>query len=70
MARRRRVLTSTERRTEAAAVPTGAPQAPPGGTHHQPQAPPPGDHHHPPHGAVAWDQKKRLQAVANAVFAR
>ena len=69
-----RVLTSGERRTKvAAAVPTGAPQAHhPGAAHHQQaqaQAPPPGGPHHPPHGAVDWDQKKRLQAVANAVFA-
>ena len=69
MARRTGVLTSGGKRTEAVAVPTGAPRAPPGAAPLQAQAPPPGDHH-PPHGAVDWDQKKRLQAVANTVFVR
>jgi len=70
MERWTRFLRSGERRTEAAAVPTGAPQAPHGAAPLQAQAPPPGDPHHPPHGAVDWDQKKRLQAGANTVFVR
>ena len=59
-----KVLTSGGRRTEAAAAPIGAPQAPPGA---QPQVPP-GDLHL-PHGAVAWAQKTRPQAVVDAIFA-
>ena len=62
--RRTKVLTSGGRRTEAAAAPIGAPQAPPGA---QPQAPP-GDPHL-PHGTVAWAQKMRPQAVVDAIFA-
>jgi len=67
-----RALTFGERRTEAGAVPIGALQAPrPGPAHrHQAQAQAhPGDPHHPPHGAVDWDQKKKLLAVADAVLA-
>ena len=62
--RRTKVLTSGGRRTEAAAAPIGAPQAPPGA---QPQVRP-GDLHL-PHGAVAWAQKTRPQAVVDPIFA-
>ena len=66
-----RVLTFGGRRIEvAAAVPTGAPHAPhhPGEVHQAQAQAHHGDPHHPPHGAVDWDQKKKLQAVADAVL--